>query len=187
MQEVSVSRFRSGELLAALILIVLGLLLLAGNLNLLRVDWSTLGPVMLILFGAWLVWRAFQRNPYISGASYGFGDYRPDLAGKEIRNENFSHGLGDFDLDLTRATIPDGPSSVRASHGFGSLKIVVPRDLAVRVKASAGFGDVTVFDQKHEGIGPHIDFQSNGYAAAARKLDLAASVGFGDVKVLRGD
>jgi len=46
----------------------------------------------------------------------------------------------------------------------------------VRVKASVGFGAVAVLDQKRKGIGPTIDFQSDDYAAATRKLDLEASV-----------
>lgn len=180
------SRLNS-EIFFALALILIGALLLLGNLGLVAFDWSMVWPLVLILFGVWLVWRAFQPASSPGGASYGFGDYRPDLVGKEIRHENFSHGFGDFDLDLTRATIPTGKSAVRASIGFGDLKVIVPRDLAVRVKARAGFGDVRVFEQKHEGIGPNIDFQSDDYAAATTKLDLEASAGFGEVKVIRRD
>ena len=178
-------RFKSGEVFFALCLILIGALLLAGTLGMLAFNWNMVWPLVLILFGVWLVWRAFQPAHLIGGAAYGFGDYQPDLAGREIRDENFSHGFGDLDLDLTRAMIPDGRNSVRASHGFGDLTVILPRDLAVRVKANAGFGEVTVFDQKHEGIGPHIDFQSDDYATATRKLDLEASVGFGEVKVVR--
>ena len=178
------TRLNSGETFFALCLILIGALLLAGNLGILAFNWNMVWPLVLILFGVWLVWRALQ-PAHFGGASYGFGDYQPDLAGREIRNENFSYGFGNLDLDLTRATIPNGKNSVRASHGFGDLTVILPRDLAVRVKASAGFGDVTVFDQKHEGIGPHLDFQSDDYAAATRKLDLEASVGFGEVKVVR--
>ncbi|MBM3130374.1 MAG: hypothetical protein FJ009_17315 [Chloroflexi bacterium] len=179
------SRWNSGELFSALALILIGALLLLGNLGLLAFNWNMVWPLALILFGVWLVWRAFQ--PISGGASYGFGDYCPDLAGKEIRNENFSHGFGDFDLDLTRAKFPTGTSAVRAAIGFGDLKVIVPRDLALRVKASVGFGDVRVLTQKREGIGPNIDFQSDDYAAAATKLDLDASAGFGEVKVVRAN
>ena len=180
------TRLNSGEIFFALGLILIGALLLAGNFGLVAFDWSMVWPLVLILFGVWLVWRAFQPARY-GGALYGFGDYQPDLAGRETRSESFSHGFGDFDLDLTRATIPEGKSSVRAAHGFGSLKVIVPRDLALRVRANAGLGDVTVFGEKHEGIAPHIDSQSDDYATATRKLDLDASVGFGAVQVLRGD
>lgn len=184
------SRLNSFELLVALFFIVIGVLLLAGNLGLFVFNWNILWSLILMCFGGWLIWRAFQPQqftPTHPGALYSFGDYRPDLASNEIRKETLrvSHGFGDFDLDLTRAVISDGTNAVRASHGFGDLTIIVPRDLAVRVKASAGFGDVEVFGQRAEGIGPHLDFQSDDYVTAARKLDIEASVGFGDAKVVR--
>ncbi len=179
------TRLNSGEVFFALGLILIGALLLAGNLGWLAFNWNMVWPLVLILFGVWLVWRAFQPARYVGGAAYGWGDYEPDLAGKAIHDENFSHGFGDFDLDLSRATIPDGASSVRASLGFGDLKVIVPRDLAVRVKASAGLGDVSVFAKKHEGIAPAVDFQSDDYATAPRKLALEARVGLGEVKVVR--
>ncbi|GEM_PF-908535 len=182
------SRLNSGELLAAAILIVLGLLLLLGNVGWLALNWGMVWALLLVLFGVWMIWRALQptSSAYTyGGVSYGFGDYCPDLSGKEIRRESFSHGLGDFDLDLTRAVFPEGAQVVRASHGLGDLTVIVPRDLAVRVRASVGLGDVKLFGERSGGIGPHLTFQSDDYATATRKLDLEASVGLGDVKVVR--
>jgi predicted membrane protein len=181
------SRLNSFEVIIALLFIVFGFLLLASNLGLFAFDWSMVWALILIALGGWFIWRAFQPQPFVAqpGAAYGFGDYHPDLAGKEIRKENFSHGFGDFDLDLTRAVFPDGTNSVRASHGFGDVTVILPRDLAVRVKASGGFGDVHVFGQRSEGIGPVLTFQSEDYATAARKLDLEVSFGFGEAKVVR--
>ena len=181
------SRTRSGEMLGALILILLGLAFLAGNLGLLVLNWNLVWPAFLVLLGVWLIWRAFQPVPqFATGVpSWGFGDYRPDLAGKELRQTEFSHGFGDFDLDLTRAVIPDGETFVRASHGLGDLTIVVPGDIPVRVKASAGLGDVFVLGERSEGLGPNANYESEGYAAATRKLKVEASVGLGEVKVMR--
>ncbi len=181
------SRWNSSEIFFALVLILLGLLFLLGNLGLLVLNWNLVWPGILILFGLWLVWRAFTRAPMgqRNDAYWGFGDFAPDLSGKEIRRESFSHGFGDFDLDLTRAVIPDGESVVRASHGFGDLTVIVPRDLSVRVHASAGFGDATLFDRHSGGMGSSLDFQSEDYPTATRRLNIDASVGFGEVKVVR--
>ncbi len=182
------SRLNSFEVIVALLFIVFGVLLLLGNLGLFVFNWSMIWALILIFLGGWFIWRAFQPQPFVAtqpGAAYGFGDYRPNLAGKEIRKESFSHGFGDFDLDLTRAVFPDGTNSVSASHGFGDFKVIVPRDLAVRVKASGGLGDVEIFGQRADGIAPHLDFQSDDYATATRKLDLEVNVGLGDVKVIR--
>ena len=182
------SRLNSWELFIAVAFIVVGALMLAGNLGLILFNWNILWALILVCFGVWMIWRAMQPSPtpaYRNISSYGFGDYRPDLTGKEIRRENFSHGFGNLLLDLTRATIPDGQNSIRASHGFGDLKIIVPRDLAVRVQASAGMGAVRVFGERSDGFAPHIDFASDDYKTATRKIDIEASVGMGDVKVIQ--
>jgi lia operon protein LiaF len=182
------SRPNSWELFIAVVFIVVGVLLLAGNLGLILFNWNILWALVLVSFGIWLIWRAMQPStfsPSYSNASYGFGDYRPDLSGKEIKRESFSHGLGNIVLDLTHATIPDGQNSMRALHGLGDLRVIVPRDLAVNVKASAGMGEVRVFGERADGIAPHLEFRSDDYATAVRKLDIEASAGLGDVRVLR--
>jgi lia operon protein LiaF len=172
------------EIFFALILIVVGILFLGANLGLFAFSWNIVWPLLLILFGVWMVWRAFAPSTFKpTDVSYGFGDYVPNLSGKEIRNENFSHGFGDFNLDLTQVIIPDGESKVRASLGFGDLKVIVPNEVALKVHASAGFGEAELFDQKSEGIGPSENYQSNNYVASARKLNLDASVGFGQVQI----
>lgn len=182
------SRTNSWELFVAIAFIVVGALLLAGNLGLILFNWNIVWALILVCFGIWMIWRAMHPSSYVSShstASYGFGDYRPDLTGKEIRRESFSHGMGSIVLDLTRATIPDGQNSMRASHGLGDLRVIVPRDLAVSVKASAGMGEVRVFGERADGIVPHLEFRSDDYATATRKLDIEASAGLGDVRVLR--
>ncbi len=179
------ARVHSGEILAALILIVLGVALLGANLGLFALSWNLVWPVLLVLLGAWFVWRAFFPSRYGTDSFGGFGDARPDLNGREIRREQFSHAFGDLFLDLNRAVFPDGENSVHASHGFGNLTVVLPRDLPVRVRGSAGMGDVFVLGERSDGIAPHVDFQSQEYASAPRKLNLDASVGFGDVRVMR--
>jgi len=45
--------------------------------------------------------------------------------------------------------------------------------------------DVNVFGERADGIAPHLDFQSLEYASAERQLALEASVGLGQVKVVR--
>jgi predicted membrane protein len=177
----------SGRVFWAVVLIVLGVVLLAGNLNLFRFRWDMLWAVMLILVGMWFIWRAFVPVQHHDVNFFaGIGELRPNLDGKEIRREEFSHGIGECDLDLSRATIPDGENSIKASLGIGELKIRVPRDLAVRVQANAGMGEAEALDQKEDGISPQVIFQSDDYATAARKLAIEANVGLGKVEIKRG-
>ncbi|MBI5305041.1 MAG: cell wall-active antibiotics response protein [Chloroflexi bacterium] len=178
---------RTGRVFGALVLIGLGVLLLLGNLNIFIFRWDMLGPLFLILIGVWLVSRAFVPGwGHSSGDVFaGIGEYRPDLSGKEIRREKFSYGIGDSRVDLTRATFLDGENVVEASQGIGELRVTVPRDLALRVRASAGMGEARLFDEQDAGIDPHVEFQSQDYATATRKLNLTAHVGLGAVRVTR--
>ena len=174
------------EIIFAIMLIVVGILFLGANLGLFAFSWNILWPLLLILFGGWMVWRAFSPSTFQSSdVSYGFGNYVPNLGGKEIRRETLSHGFGDFKVDLSQSIIPDGESTVRVSLGFGDLQVVVPNHVACKVHANAGFGEAELFDQKSEGIGPTQDFRSVDYATAGRKLNLNASVGFGKACVVK--
>lgn len=177
---------KPGRVFGAVMLIALGVIFLLGNLNIFVFRWDMLGPLFLILLGAWMVSRAFTPGWGHGGNVFaGIGELRPDLNGKEIRREKFEHGVGEARIDLTRAIFPEGESAVKASQGIGELRVTVPRDLAVRVRASAGMGEVRLFDEEESGIDPRLEFQSPEYASAARKLNLIASVGLGAVRVSR--
>ncbi len=177
---------RTGPAFGAVLLIVMGVIFLLGNLNIFVLRWDMLGPLFLILVGGWMIARAVMpRGQHGDQTFGGIGEYHLDLAGKEIRREKFSHGIGEARIDLTRAVFPDGENKVEASHGVGELRVIVPSDLAVRVRANAGMGEVRVFDEQESGIDPHLEFQSPDYASATRKLDLLASAGLGAVLVKR--
>lgn len=180
-------RWNSTQVFFALVLIIVGALLLFGNLGVFALNWSLFWPIILILFGLWLISRAFLPATYYGAniTSWGLGEYAPDLGGKEIRREKFSHGFGDFDLDLTGAVIPPGESFVRASHGFGDMRVTVPQNLSVRVHASAAVGDVSLFGEDSAGFAPSRTYQSEDYVTAVSKLTIDASVGFGEVRVIR--
>jgi hypothetical protein len=182
-----VRRWNSRQVFLALFLIVVGALILLGNLGLFALNWNVVWPIFLILFGVWLASRAFISSPEDEGSVslWGFGEYAPDLSGKEIRSETFSHGVGYFELDLSRALIPAGESTVRASQGLGDLTVIIPRNTMARVHASAGMGLVSLFGEDSMGVAPSRTFQTNDYATAVSKLSLDASVGFGQVQVIR--
>lgn len=178
------SRWNSSQVLFAGLLILLGVFLLLGNLGLLALNWNLLWPVVVILFGIWLIWRSLL-PPSPRGEFWGMGHYAPNLNGKSVDRQTYSHGFGDFDLDLSKAAIGEGLTTVHASHGIGELSVLVPRDLSVHIRASAGMGEVEIFGRESGGIGPTVRYQSDDYAGAARKLDLDASVGMGEVRVIR--
>jgi len=84
---------------------------------------------MLILFGVWLIWRAFKPRESISfdrGSDLGIGDSSLDLSGQKIRDNHFSHSFAISISNLARAVMGEGDNRVHASLAFGSLKILLP-------------------------------------------------------------
>jgi phage shock protein PspC (stress-responsive transcriptional regulator) len=119
-------------------------------------------------------------------------------------SDGYGVGAGDGRLDLTaidRTTLnAAAPATVTASVGFGRLTILVPSDLAVRVKAAAGAGDlvivhnVVVNDQQDRGVflggdSDHGDVNGIGIHRTAVvgngpvRLEVDANVGFGEVRI----
>jgi hypothetical protein len=102
--------------------------------------------------------------------------------------EEYRLGIGELTLDLSDVRDVAEAFPVRSTHatvGVGHLVVILPAGASVRVAASAGLGNVEVFDVAGSGLDVHrvvsrIDPTSNG------GLDLVLSVGLGQVEVRRG-
>lgn len=169
------------------VLILFGALFLLNNLgwlafsvgDIFRYGW----PLILVAIGVMILLGRWGHRGDWHVAPAGLGDRRANLAGQEIRDAELKHGLGDFDVDLTGAKFPEGTARVRVELGVGDLDIFLPKDVAMHVKARAGLGKVSLFDRREDGISPVIEFTSPDYATAARKFELEATVGLGDVEI----
>lgn len=91
-------------------------------------------------------------------------------------SSQYKLGIGDLDLDLSNVT---RPRLVRATVGIGDLRITVPRDTAVSVKAHAKAGDVRVLGREDHGRDARVT------AIGGRGLVVDATVGAGDIHVVR--
>jgi len=118
--------------------------------------------------------------------SKGFGEVHTGFAGQEVRDLHLSHGMGDYELDLSQAVFPAGTASVHVALGMGDLTVVVPERLPVHVCARAGMGEVNVLEQLREGFAPRVEFETSGYQQAERRCELDISAGMGKVFVRRG-
>src|SRR6185369_17164398 len=111
---------------------------------------------------------------------------------------------GDGTLDLSgidRATLSSAdPVEVSASVGFGRLTVLVPSDVTVKVRASAGAGDlvavnsITLSDQFDRGVflgddDDHGDVNGIGVHRTSVigngpvQIVVNAKVGFGEVRI----
>jgi predicted membrane protein len=61
----------------------------------------------------------------------------------------------------------------------------MPSDVAFRVRATAGTGDVRILGDHRSGFGVDQRYVTPGYETSSRRLDLDLSTGMGQVEVTR--
>jgi phage shock protein PspC (stress-responsive transcriptional regulator) len=107
--------------------------------------------------------------------------YRPAEAG-DVRS-TYEMSIGDFELDLSDTALASGETEIEANLGIGDLLIVVPRDAAVDIDASASAGLVSVFGEESDGFDVERSVTEDGDGDTLLRID--AHVGLGDVRVVR--
>ncbi|MCW2699893.1 MAG: PspC protein [Blastococcus sp.] len=123
------------------------------------------------------------------GSSEDVGDrvYRPTTVA-EVRDV-YRGGLGDFTLDLTLLDISDleNPVSAEVQHDIGDVRVILPRDADVQVRAEVDLGSLDVLESGSVDKG---FFPGDGPGAwvddGAAEFDLVIRNGLGDVEVSRG-
>lgn len=115
------------------------------------------------------------------------GDVRLGRDFWELRPLNISHFVGDTEIDLTRANIPYGETTINISSFIGDVKIFVPNDLQleISVRASAFLGDMSVFDRWEGGLFRNMKAESPQYYDAEKRIRVNVSTFIGDVRVKR--
>lgn len=111
------------------------------------------------------------------------GDFHLMNSRFELDDMNLSYGIGDVKIDLSKAIIPEGESTIVISGLIGDVDIYVPYDLDVSVNASATLGELKVLGYKQGGINRQISLSTKGYKEAARKIKISISTFIGDVDV----
>lgn len=123
---------------------------------------------------------ADNRNGFI-------GDVRIGREYWELKPLNISHFVGDTEIDLTRASIPYGETTINISAFVGDVKIFVPNDLQleISVRASAFLGDMSVFDKWEGGLFRNMNAESPHYFEAEKRIKIIVNAFIGDVRVKR--
>jgi len=138
-----------------LVLLIFGGWYLAYNLAWVDRSPRDLWPVLLVLIGAGLVWKA------VAGPAAGRGEVRADSlvrgmailggmerssAAKDFRGGDLTAVMGGCDLDLTQASIEESPAVIDTFAFWGGIDIRVPEDWNVVVDGwpiLGGFEDST--------------------------------------------
>ena len=111
------------------------------------------------------------------------GDMVVDLNGRSLQNVEMSLGIGDLEIKLHGGELSPGLNRVVISGFIGDVRVFVPPDMPFFAACSNFIGDIELTDRRSSGFGNNIDFQTEGYAEAERKLYIAAHNFIGDIKV----
>jgi phage shock protein PspC (stress-responsive transcriptional regulator) len=113
--------------------------------------------------------------------SDGVGERTYQAAGVATVQPEYRLGVGTLRIDLRGAQFPIGETPVDARVGIGELKVIVPADVALRVKATSQAGEVNVLGRADDGRNAEVRLADDG----RRILVLDARVGLGSVDVVR--
>lgn len=170
-----------GSVLAGTVLIGLGVLFLLSiwlRINL----WGFFWPGLLIVLGVMILVRsrnvpAGTRSDFVLLADI---EREGEWA---VTNEETWIGVGDVDLDFTRANVPAGETTIGVRGFVGDVEVTVPQNVGLSINASGfvatikrGGSEQTVF------LGPH-RYQTDGYDTAERKIKLETSFFVHDLKL----
>jgi lia operon protein LiaF len=117
---------------------------------------------------------------------HGFiGDVHLGQEAWELKPIQISHFIGDSVIDLTRASIPRGETTIHVTAFIGDVKIFIPNDMdvEVRVMASSFIGDMKVLDRRESGFLRNIRTQTSQYEDAEHKIIVTTSMFIGDITI----
>jgi lia operon protein LiaF len=203
-QLVRISRERKGsqdswEIAWWLVVATLGVYLLLPKLGIRvpSIPWGLVWPLVLILLGiAFLIpdRRGKQKSVKIFIGPEGTGhrvEFRRAILGEFTRGpgswvlEDLSlhQAIGDVNLDLTNAIIPEREVLIDISGYIGEASIYLPPGLPFKAECSVGLGEVSVLDLSESGSGRQITHQSPDYDQAVKKVNITAHWKIGEISI----
>jgi phage shock protein PspC (stress-responsive transcriptional regulator)/multisubunit Na+/H+ antiporter MnhE subunit len=100
---------------------------------------------------------------------------------RDLRDE-YRLGVGELRIDLNSISLPPGETHLEASVDVGALRVIVPDDVALRVRVEADFGQVDLLGEVVDGR----DAEARLEQTDDRVLVLDAHVGVGSARITRG-
>ncbi len=170
-----------GMMVLGIILVVLGLTALISNLTGIDVE-GICFPTFLILLGIWVLLRPQmvrgdrEIHYQLLGDVKRMGDWT-------VQKEEIWSFIGDVDIDLGRAQVPLGETSIRAYNFIGDVEIYVPPDVGLMLVADGFLNSVKWMGAKQDNFLTSSQLNTDGYEQAERKVRVEVISFIGDIKV----
>ncbi|HLF27229.1 MAG TPA: cell wall-active antibiotics response protein LiaF [Anaerolineae bacterium] len=176
--------------------ILIGAFTLADGMGLIDFSFgfllSRFWPLVLIVIGVLILYetnrgRTVRPSVAADRLEYDsiFGDFKLTQPGWELRNLRATTVIGDMKIDLSKAHIPEGETTIDLNGIIGDIDVWAPADLPVALDAQCTFVTVSVFGRKQDVILRRYSDVPAAYEAAPRRVRLRASLIFGDLNVVR--
>jgi lia operon protein LiaF len=114
-----------------------------------------------------------------------FGDFRLRQPGWQLRDARVSTLIGDIKIDLSKATIPEGETTIDLRTLIGDIDVWAPPDLPVALDVQCAFVSLNRFGHKQDVILRRYSDAPAGYEAAPRRVRVHADLIFGDLNLIR--
>ncbi|WP_164908491.1 cell wall-active antibiotics response protein LiaF [Halobacillus litoralis] len=113
------------------------------------------------------------------------GDHSFNQDNWKVEPMNLWNGVGDYKFDFTRAFIPDEDTPIAVRGWVGDVKVIIPKHVPFRVEAVIKVGDIKVVGHNAEGVNRTLQYETDDYALATRRLTFQIDLGIGDIKVVQ--
>ncbi|MBW1842179.1 MAG: cell wall-active antibiotics response protein [Deltaproteobacteria bacterium] len=187
------------------VLIVAGSLFFFENIGLFDTGEliGTFWPVVLIVVGIWIILKSNRKNAETVGPrqqtycgdhetsfrsdtiamSNLFGDVKVSMHSGNFQGGHVSTIFGDVVVDLSAIDMSSGEAELTLHNVFGDIKIIPPTRVAYAVRGSAVAGDIKIAGEAQSGFFPKLDYTSQGFDHAAKRIKIYVSHVFGDIKI----
>ncbi len=172
-----------GQVILAIIIIAIGLMFLIGNVLQVNV-WDLFCPLAFIAAGVWLLVRPRMLGAGAQAHMRLLGEIERDGAW-QVADEEYWVFVGDVELDMTHAAIPQGETRLRVFGFVGDVKLTVPEGVGVAVACTGFVADVQMLGQKRSSFLTPLQASSDDYETAERKIFLETSFFVNSVKIRR--
>jgi predicted membrane protein len=187
----------AGRLTVGLALVVVGVVSVANSIGLINFSvgylFSLFWPLILVSLGLAILLDANRRASTVAAPSSPeriehdmiLGDLKLNQAGWQLRNVRASTIIGDIEIDLVKARIPDGETTIDLRAVIGDIDIRAPTDLPVALDLQCTFVSVTRDGRKQDIILRRYTNAPPDYDSAPRRVRIRASLVFGDLNLSR--
>ena len=170
-----------GQYHIGILLIAIGALFLFARILDVSV-WRIIFPGILIGLGVWLLIRQRHVDPDAKVNQKFLGDIRREGTW-EVTTEEFRIFIGDVELDMTQANIPDGETAIRIFGFIGDVNVTIPKGVGITTSSTGFIVDAKVLNQKQEKFFTSVQLASDNYTTTKRKILLETTYFINDLNV----